>query len=52
MYAAIWRALPGPTWLKVIEALILILGIVYLLFEFAFPWILENTKLVDNTISG
>ncbi|WP_461171358.1 hypothetical protein [Trueperella pyogenes] len=50
MYGALWRLLPGPTWLKVIESLILILGVVYLLFEFVFPWIMANTKIVDNTI--
>ena len=50
MYGAIWRALPGPTWLKAIEALALILLALYLLFEFAFPGIMENTNIVDNTI--
>lgn len=50
MYGALWRLLPGPTWLKIIEALVLIFAVIYLLFEFAFPWVMENTKLVDNTI--
>ncbi|VEI13362.1 hypothetical protein [Trueperella bialowiezensis] len=52
MYGAIWRALPGPTWLKVIEAIILILAVVFVLFEYVFPWVMENTNLVDNTISS
>ncbi|MFP7697362.1 hypothetical protein [Trueperella sp. LYQ143] len=52
MYAALWRILPGPRWLKAIEALILILAVVYVLFEFVFPWVMENTKLVDNTIGN
>ncbi len=50
MYGAIWRALPGPKWLKAIQALALILLAIYLLFEFAFPWVMENTNIVDNTI--
>ena len=31
MYGFIWRHLPGPAWLKAIEALILTAGIVYVL---------------------
>ncbi|MDO5728429.1 MAG: hypothetical protein Q4P71_02240 [Actinomycetaceae bacterium] len=50
MYAWIFRHLPGPTWLKVIEALIIIGFIVYGLLEFGFPWIQENFDLVDNTV--
>lgn len=50
MYGALWRMLPGPTWLKVLEALALIFGVVYLLFEYAYPWVMENTHLVDNTV--
>ena len=29
MYGFIWRHLPGPAWLRAIEALILIAGVVY-----------------------
>lgn len=50
MYAAIWRLLPGPTWLKVIEALILIFAVVACLFLWVFPWVMENTNLLDSTI--
>ena len=38
MYGAIWRILPGPAWLKAIEALILVTGIVAVLFLWVFPW--------------
>ena len=38
MYGFIWRHLPGPTWLRAIEALALLLGVVYLLMEYGFPW--------------
>ena len=31
MYAWIWRHLPGPTAAKVVEALVLVLGVVALL---------------------
>ncbi|PFG39004.1 hypothetical protein ATJ97_1498 [Georgenia soli] len=50
MYAAIWRLLPGPRWLKVIEALVLALAIVGVLFTWVFPWIDLNYGLSENTV--
>ena len=38
MYGFIWRHLPGPAWLKAIESLILIAGVVYVLMQYGFPW--------------
>ena len=37
MYAALWRLLPGPTWLKVIEALVLIGIALWVLLAWVFP---------------
>lgn len=37
MYGAIWKILPGPWWVKVIIALALIVGVVYLLFTYVYP---------------
>lgn len=45
MYGWIWRHLPGPTWLKVIEALALTAAVVLLLFEVVFPWANETFNL-------
>lgn len=45
MYGFIWRHLPGPTWLKTIEALILAAAVVLLLFEVVFPWANETFHL-------
>ncbi|MFC0429284.1 hypothetical protein [Kutzneria buriramensis] len=39
MYAWIWRHLPGPTAAKVVEALVLVLGVVALLMLVVFPWV-------------
>ncbi|MBB6333694.1 MAG: hypothetical protein SOX57_00650 [Schaalia hyovaginalis] len=41
MYAWIFRHLPGPTWLKAIESLILIGAVVYALFTWGYPWAQE-----------
>ncbi|HJD68970.1 MAG TPA: hypothetical protein K8V54_04440 [Corynebacterium kroppenstedtii] len=37
MYAWIWRHLPGPTWFRVIEALVLIATVVLILMQVVFP---------------
>lgn len=45
MYGWIWRHLPGPTWFKVIEALVLTAAVVLLLFQVVFPWANEAFNL-------
>ena len=37
IYAWIWRKLPGPKWLKVIESFLLITLALLILFVFVFP---------------
>lgn len=45
MYRAIWRLLPGPGWLKVVEAIVL-LGLVLAALHFwVFPWAQEQLGL-------
>lgn len=39
MYAALWRALPGPWWVRVLILLILAAAILYALFFFVFPYV-------------
>ena len=38
MYGWIWRHLPGPLYLRIIEAVVLVAGIVALLMFVVFPW--------------
>lgn len=38
MYAWIFRHLPGPKWLKVLESAALIALIVWVLFTYVYPW--------------
>lgn len=49
MYGSIFRALPGPVWLKVILAIALVAGILFLLFEYVYPWM--NATFFDSTVS-
>ena len=37
MYAVLWRLLPGPTWLKVAEAAVLIALLLWVLLGWVFP---------------
>lgn len=39
MYGAIWRALPGPAFIKLLFALIFIAAIAISLVAWVFPWI-------------
>ncbi|MGH3933752.1 MAG: hypothetical protein ACRDS1_02000 [Pseudonocardiaceae bacterium] len=38
MYSWIWRHLPGPLAVRVLQALMLVTAIVMLLFLVVFPW--------------
>lgn len=50
MYAAIWRALPGPRWVKAVEAVLLVAVVVAALFLWGFPWLADYLDLNDVTV--
>ena len=37
MYAALWRILPGPAWLKAAEVVVLVALVLWLLLGWVFP---------------
>lgn len=39
MYAALWRILPGPVWLRIIILLVLVAVVLFALVTWAFPWV-------------
>lgn len=49
MYSALWNLLPGPTWLKAIEALVLLVAMFFLLMEVVFPWV--STMMPYNDVA-
>ncbi len=49
MYAWIWRQLPGPTAVRVLEALLLVAAVVALLLFVVFPWIEPQLPFNDVT---
>lgn len=50
MYAALWRALPGPTWAKVLQVLALLGLVVYVCFTWVFPAVAPLLPVNDGTI--
>jgi Fe2+ transport system protein B len=52
MYGWIWRHLPGNAWVRGVTSLVLVLAVVYLLFQYVFPWaeplLPFNEVTVDN----
>jgi len=50
MYAALWRVLPGPWWLRVLILLIAVAAILYGLFWYVFPWVSEFVNPQEVTV--
>ncbi len=50
MYGALWRALPGPWWVRVLILLILASAVVWLCFGWVFPWLSEYLEFNENTV--
>ena len=48
MYAALWRILPGPWWVRLLILLAILAAVLYVLFDFVFPWI-DALMNPDNT---
>jgi hypothetical protein len=49
VYAALWRILPGPVWLRIILMLILLFAVIAALFTWVFPWI--DSFIVDQNVT-
>lgn len=50
MYAWFFHFLPGPTWLRWLLVLALVVGVVVVLMEFVYPWIAEFGFFSDATL--
>jgi hypothetical protein len=50
MYAAFWRILPGPVWLRLIIVLVLLAAVVSALMMWVFPWVLPFVSTQDATV--
>ncbi len=52
MYAALWRSLPGPLWVKVLQAVVLGAIIVTVLMVFVFPVIAMVFLTEESTLGA
>lgn len=52
MYAALWRALPGPKAAKVVQCLALVLLVLAACFLWVFPAIAPHMPFNDTTVGG
>jgi hypothetical protein len=50
MYAALWRALPGPVWLRIVLMLLLAAAVVFALFTWVFPWVDAIVNPIEVTV--
>lgn len=51
MYAALWRLLPGPWWVRVLILLVLVAAVLYGLFVYVYPWIAMTFVPDEVTVS-
>ena len=51
MYAALWRILPGPTWMRVVLLVVLVVAVVAALFSWVFPWV-QDLLTPDDVVIG
>lgn len=52
MYRALWRVLPGPRWVKVVELIVLGSGLLLLLFTVVYPFIAQTFLLEQSTLGS
>jgi hypothetical protein len=52
VYAALWRSLPGPPWVRALLCLALALAVVAACFLWVFPLVSEHLPFTDNTVGA
>ena len=50
MYAALWRVLPGPVWLRILLAIALVFVVIAALFSWVFPWVDGIINPIEVTV--
>ncbi len=50
MYGALWRALPGPMWLRLLLTIALIAVALYVLGTWVFPWVQSFLDTQEVTV--
>ena len=50
IFPAIWRLLPGPRWVRGVTLIAALAVIVWLLFQYVFPWITLTFGIQDQSV--
>jgi len=50
IFPAVWNLLPGPRWLRAILLTVVLLAIVWVLFEYVFPWFSVTFGIQDQNV--
>lgn len=50
MYGALWRILPGPVWVRILELLVLLAIVLVVLVGWVFPWLNTFVNVNDVTV--
>lgn len=50
MTARLWRALPGPRWVRALVVLLAAAVVIAVLFEVVFPWLTTVVPLLEQTV--
>jgi hypothetical protein len=52
VYASLWRVLPGPLWLRILLALVLVAGVLAVLSTWVFPWVDSLVNSQESTVGS
>lgn len=52
VYGWLWRKLPGPWPVKLLESLVLLTGVLAVLFLVVFPWVEPRLPFTDVTVDS
>lgn len=50
MYAALWRVLPGPVWVRVLLLVVLAVAVLALCVSVVFPWLNTFVNTTEVTV--
>lgn len=50
MYAALWRVLPGPVWVRILILIVLLAIVLFVLATWVFPWIDSFMATQEDTV--
>ena len=50
IFPAVWNLLPGPRWVRAILLAAALAGIIWVLFEYVFPWVSVTFGIQDQNV--